>query len=355
VSLPRPSHWILGLALSLAVAWAAGVVFLDTVQPMAFDPAIGRYVPAPGTTSRTRAEGWASSLVGEHGIRGLPNARLPHGQKVVFWGDSYVEALQVDDSERMAQVFSRLAGLAGMELCGVGVGRGGDVFADGIFRLADYAQALSPVTFNVFVLSRIDDTLPGAPRPCRARFLDAPLRLEPRDCPPSDVALRLAPLFRRLELAAVFMAYRRGAEHTLRLLPGPVQQDMPAQQTSALTPPGRDAAWDFLLRYLRDRSRAPLLLAYLPNLPLPRRGGVEKANAEEATATAFAQACQRNAMPFLDLGPRFVAHYQATGRFPRGFFNSPPGQGHLNEDGHRLVAEAVIQYIQEHRDALLAR
>jgi lysophospholipase L1-like esterase len=353
--IPSPRHWLLGLGLSLLAAWAAGAVFLDTVQPVVFDPQVGRFVATPGSRTRTRGEGWASSEVGEHGIRGLPEGRLPAGPKVVFLGDSFVEGLQVDDAERMAQVFGALAARSGLDLCGVGVGQGGDVLADAVFRMEDYASELEPVALNVLVVNRIEDTLPGNPRPCRARFLAAPLRLEREDCPPSPLSLRLAPVFRQFELAAVFEAYRKAEALSLRLRPGPAPVPPVAQASPPPPSAQRDAAWDFLLAAVRAHANAPVLLVFLPDVPRLAGGRIRTPSPETPLVEGLARACARNGVGFLDLGPDFDRLFAQTGLLPRGFANTPPGQGHLNQDGHRLVAEAVLRYVEEHRDALLAR
>lgn len=350
---PSLRHWLAGLALSLAVAWAAGALFLDTVQPVVFDPQVKRWVAQPGTFSRTHGEGWASSTIGEHGIRGLPGGRLPQGPKVVFWGDSYVEAVQVDDNERMAQALTSLARQDGLAIHGVGIGNGGDTLIDAVFRLPDYAEALAPVTLNVLVLSRLEDMLPDRPRPGRARFVSTPtFQLEHVEYPPSPLGRLLAGPFRTLELAGAFTLFHKLQENTLRLSPGPTPQapvaDGPVSKTD------EDAAFDFLLTRIREHSRSPVLLLRIPPVPTLERGRIGLDEPQPALAKKVARACARNGVGFLDVSPAFVAHFQTTGRFPRGFFNSPPGSGHLNEDGHRLLAQAILHHIKEQRDALLA-
>ncbi len=358
-------HWILGLVLSLLAAWAIGAVFLDTVQPVVLDPQVGRFVARPGTSYRSRSEGWSSSLAGEHGLRGLPGGQLPPGPKVVFWGDSFVEGLQVDDAERMAQVLSSLARQAGLPVTGVGVGTGGDSLIDSLFKLPDYAPALDPVALHVFFLGKLGDVLPDVPHDCRATFLSRPkLALAPApDCPPSGLSLHLASAFRSLELGGAFQVYRRLGSLELRLGPGPAPRPVlspvpgpaPVPATADVEPQvALERAWAFLLAELQLRAGPRVLLLYAPTLPYLDRGQVLLDDPEAATATGFAQACARAGVDFLDLGPAFAAHFRATGRLPRGFFNTPPGAGHLNQDGHRLVAQAVIHYLKERRNALLA-
>lgn len=358
MSLPAPRHWVLGLALSLSAAWLAGAVFLDTVQPVTFDTILGRYVATPGTTSRTRGEGWASSSVGEHGIRGLSGGRLPAGPKVAFWGDSYVEGLQVDDRARMAQRFSELAASAGLELAGVGLGTGGDHLPDFLLKARTTAPALGDVRLHVFVLPRLADLSPDAIHPGRASFLSSPeLHLAAGGDRPSQAALALAPAFRRLELAGAFAIYERLCALSVRLAPGP------ALASAAPAPPAPRVADEEAMRFLighalqtaRENGGGGVLFLRLPTLPRLESGTVVQGDSEEALARAFAEACGRGGAGFLDMGPAFRSFHQQTGRFPSGFFNSPPGSGHLNEDGHQLVAQAVARYLQEHPDALLAR
>lgn len=77
--------------------------------------------------------------MGEHGICGLPGGRLPTGFKVVFWGESFVEAPQVGDTPRMAKKSSALVATAGLSLAGVGRGNGGDarLHVFGLARMHD--------------------------------------------------------------------------------------------------------------------------------------------------------------------------------------------------------------------------
>lgn len=375
MNLPAPRQWALGLALSLAVAWLAGAVLLDTVQPLRLDAALGRYVAAPGTVLRTRSEGWASSRVGEHGIRGLPAGRLPEGPKVVFWGDSFVEGAQVDDAARMAQRFGELATSAGLGLngrdlngkglAGVGVATGGDALPDFLLKARATTPALGEVRLHVFVLPRMADLLPGAFRPGRASFLASPtFHLAPGDERPSRAALALAPAFRRLELAGAFAAYERLRALSPRWSVGPpvTPGTAPAPLSMPLSVPllmPDTAAMRFLvghaLQTARENGGGGVLFLHVPSLPRIAAGAVALDDPEAALARAFADVCAGAGAGFLDMGADFQAFFRSTGRFSRGFFNTPPGSGHLNEDGHRLVAQAVVRYIQEHPDALLAR
>ena len=47
------------------------------------------------------------------------------------------------------------------------------------------------------------------------------------------------------------------------------------------------------------------------------------------------------------MSERFLQAYEAEHILPHGFANTAMGQGHLNADGQRLVAEALYDAILE--------
>lgn len=222
MSTPPLRHWFLGLALSLAVTWIAGALFLDTVQPVRLDPAVGRFMPEPGTVMRYRSEGFARTTAGEHGFRSLPGGILPPGPKVMFWGDSYVEALQVDDAAHMDQAFSRLAAQDGLKLSGVGVGVSGDSILDSYFRLPLYAKVLAPVALHVFVVAKSSDIMPDVAHSTHSEFHTSPdFHLSCDTATYSRSHLQFGWLVRRLELSGPYRLLRNARALSLRLAPGP--------------------------------------------------------------------------------------------------------------------------------------
>lgn len=57
--------------------------------------------------------------------------------------------------------------------------------------------------------------------------------------------------------------------------------------------------------------------------------------------------CITNNVSFIDATEQFLVHYQETCQMPYGFANTVPGVGHLNETGHKIIAELVYQQITE--------
>ncbi len=61
----------------------------------------------------------------------------------------------------------------------------------------------------------------------------------------------------------------------------------------------------------------------------------------------FRKACSENNITLIDMGPVYLEYYENDKSLPYGFANTKPGNGHLNELGHRLIAETLIPYIEE--------
>lgn len=61
----------------------------------------------------------------------------------------------------------------------------------------------------------------------------------------------------------------------------------------------------------------------------------------------FSNACSANGVIFVDMSNKFLSEYQSQRIIPYGFSNTAVGVGHLNKDGHRMVAEMLYQVIAE--------
>lgn len=68
---------------------------------------------------------------------------------------------------------------------------------------------------------------------------------------------------------------------------------------------------------------------------------------DETYKNAFQECCKTNGIKVIDVSSNMISQYRENFEFSYGFSNSAPGEGHLNETGHRIVAETVYQYINE--------
>ena len=69
----------------------------------------------------------------------------------------------------------------------------------------------------------------------------------------------------------------------------------------------------------------------------------------DAKLELFSQLCEQNGIIFVDTVSDFESLYAEKNILAHGFANTAVGTGHLNEYGHRLVAEAIANAIKEVR------
>ena len=68
---------------------------------------------------------------------------------------------------------------------------------------------------------------------------------------------------------------------------------------------------------------------------------------DETYKNAFKACCKTNGVKVIDVSDAMVAAYKEDFAYSYGFSDGVPGEGHLNETGHRIIAETVYQYINE--------
>jgi hypothetical protein len=130
------------------------------------------------------------------------------------------------------------------------------------------------------------------------------------------------------------------------LRPGPAPEAAAVPDLPDTTASARDQA--FLLSAVRSATARPVVIVYAPCLPRMADGAVSFTDPDREGVARFAALCRAQGIGFLDATPAFGDGYRACGRFPHGFANGVPGQGHLNPEGCRELAAALCAYLEEH-------
>ena len=347
-------RWLGGALLATLLMWAGSWNFLNSTVAYTWDDSLQQYVPEPGTTIRWRREGWATTTIGKHSITSLPDVTQIDRPMVALWGDSYVEALQVADQQKPAQQVTRIWNSQhDMPLVCVGIGGAGRSIADYWWLMPRYEQ-LIVLRAHYILVPNMGDVMPdGKYFRTQPHFELTPLRKTPE-------ALGLRPIVRDLRLEFLWEAVKNVRTNSdgktrrrLRFRPGPVDDATPAERSDEL-PAAPLQAWVDLLDALRERTDLPVTFIYAPHTPWIDGREVRTDDRDAALAATFSQMCRQRGIGFIDLAEPFVGLYRESGRFPRGFYHGGAASGHLNELGHRLVAEAICQDLRENVDAIHA-
>ena len=103
----------------------------------------------------------------------------------------------------------------------------------------------------------------------------------------------------------------------------------------------------FIEKAAADASKmgAQLMIVYQPATVLDKSGNLVKAS--EEPIQLFRAACDKSDVVFIDMTDVFCKLYYENHVLAHGFINTAVGEGHLNESGHRVMATAIAQCIEE--------
>ena len=96
---------------------------------------------------------------------------------------------------------------------------------------------------------------------------------------------------------------------------------------------------------IRDQFDGRIVFIYHPSLEFDDSGAVSIAYSE--TWLLFQNACQAHNVDVINMGPAFLEYFENTKQLPYGFSNTTPGAGHLNKVGHGLIAQRLIEFLEE--------
>lgn len=70
-------------------------------------------------------------------------------------------------------------------------------------------------------------------------------------------------------------------------------------------------------------------------------------NDDSTAVDIFKKVCEANGIGVVDVVDSFIENYYENRELPYGFANTTIGSGHLNETGHRIIADELYRYVSE--------
>ena len=99
------------------------------------------------------------------------------------------------------------------------------------------------------------------------------------------------------------------------------------------------------LSLIRGEYEGEMVVVYHNGFSLNENG---KMRTEDSRVKAdFFKACAENDITMIDMTEIMNEHFQQSREIPYGFWNTAMGTGHLNEAGHRLIAQTLYTYLKE--------
>ena len=86
-----------------------------------------------------------------------------------------------------------------------------------------------------------------------------------------------------------------------------------------------------------------IIILYHPNVVIEEDGSLTIE--ETDTDSVFMNVCDSYGVTVVNMADKFISEYENDYTLPYGFSNSKPGSGHLNSDGHRMIAEELMSVV----------
>ena len=105
---------------------------------------------------------------------------------------------------------------------------------------------------------------------------------------------------------------------------------------------------DNLLKYINsiaNKYNAKVIIMYHPPIAINKQG--EMIINTKKVSKDFSELCKENNIFYLDMSDRFIEEYNKNHIIPKGFINGAIATGHLNADGHRMIADKLYELIME--------
>lgn len=102
------------------------------------------------------------------------------------------------------------------------------------------------------------------------------------------------------------------------------------------------------LEKLKEKYGNRFVLLYTGIAPFIDNGNIVEKEVDYVSRAKekIKKECDKFDIAFIDTTDDFLNFYRQSKQLPRGFDNSMPGSGHLNEDGHEILAEILYKFIK---------
>lgn len=94
-----------------------------------------------------------------------------------------------------------------------------------------------------------------------------------------------------------------------------------------------------------DEYAKPIIILYHPKVNF--YNNAMTIVRDKDTYDIFKNTCENNGIIFVDTGKAFIKAFKENYTVPYGFYNTAMGDGHLNADGHKIVAHELYQVLKD--------
>ena len=133
----------IGLIVSIINIWAITALINNPIGISNWDNNFQRFNYPEDITVAWKSEGWGSTYFGPHGIIDLKKTDFSNNKEKIFvWGDSFVEALQVDDKYKFHKILNQSFEKNNQNRFAINFGASGQSLPFYYFQIPEYEKIL---------------------------------------------------------------------------------------------------------------------------------------------------------------------------------------------------------------------
>jgi len=331
-SLPAWFYTVLWL-LIVAGAFELSIRTLVIRPPMLAFDAVWGFAPVEGACGFNALEGFGVTCYGNANEVQTP---FDSGLPVVVLGDSYTEAVQVDNAEKYASLTEVALRERGWDVNLINLGDSNRTIADFVYMAPEIMARYAP---EIVVIQTNQSGLFDSLNPNRDNYFashaDGELKVIHRDRKEKPLLVQnIIHASGLLTLTAV-----RWDQTTEALTARNAPPEAPARAQS-------EQLAQEIAQLVAAYPNSQIVILIIPGVPIlfPDKinPGWENPNDMEVLSIL----AQTEKISVVYPAPAFRELYKKYGLFPRGFFNSAPNYGHLNRYGHLAVAETLTTALE---------
>lgn len=318
-------RWVVGLIVGTLLVAVTSPGFVRTYCSRTWDSLRQRYVYPENLSYRWRAEGYASSHIGPHGMVGRADMPADDAPRIAIWGDSQAEGVTLPDD---AKLWATLQDTH-PEKQFIPLAESGADASDWVrgIELVEKELRIAEHWILVCELQDLAVVDSGTPPPSRV----SAIRSAWLDYVPDFV----------VEAGRGLLFDSENQFRRFRFSWGPSAEtfDPPVGEPVSVT--RDDAFWAGVATRLADSTSLPIKLIYAPKLPFIWSDAIINQDLDADDFRRLQPQLRLRGISVIDCRDAF-RQSAAAGALPHGFHNGRFGWGHLNRVGNRLIAETMV-------------
>lgn len=291
-----------------------------------------KYVPSDHNVQGT--EGYGNISIDANGFNNQVDFAIDEAE-ILFIGSSQTEARQVDTNKNYVSIINQEYPAAKAYNLGIS----GEKFSSIFFRIKPLKEKFPHAKVFVFEMNAMpsladlqnietllsEDNIDNMPGKAMGWRNNNPVMLK---------ATEMIPIVRLLKWN-YFLTQERKKDETKGELKIELDADAYEQQLRRVLLLGKEKA-----------GTTEIIIFNLAHTKLNQAGDVEIIP-DKGENEIFQKVCSDISMTYIDMAEPFREAYKKEHVLPYGFLNSPIGTGHLNQYGHRIIANTLEKVLKD--------